>query len=52
MITREDVKKVIEQLSNRPFIVGVNMISTDDYYIFKKEDRKDIAEFLKEVHNL
>lgn len=52
MITREAAKKVIEQLSNQPFIVGTNLISTGDYYIFKKEDKKDAVEFLKEVHNI
>ena len=52
MITREDAKKVIVQLSNQPFITGINLIATDDYYIFKKEDKKNVVEFLKEVHNL
>lgn len=52
MITREDAKKVIEQLSKQSFVSGLHLISTSDYYIFKKEDKKDVVEFLKEVHNL
>ena len=52
MITGEDAKKVIEQLSNQQFITGANLIATGDYYIFKKDDKEDVVEFLKEVHNL
>lgn len=53
MITREDAKKVIEQLSKQSFPRGsLHLISTSDYYIFKKEDKKEVVEFLKNVHNL
>lgn len=38
---REDAKKVVKALQEKPFICGANFIETDEYFITKKEKQND-----------
>lgn len=38
---REDAKKVVKALQEKPFVCGANFIETDEYFITKKEKEND-----------
>lgn len=39
MISREDVEKLVKELTKKPFVIGKNSIETDSFriWVFEKE---------------
>lgn len=39
-MTREDVEKLVKELTEKPFIMGINAIETESFRILKIEKKK------------